>query len=63
MNVTKKIITLKELIVEHKHLNTCECDTCMGACDELDPYCGDCFACEQKTDDATWWEHNKGDLN
>jgi hypothetical protein len=44
-----------------KHLSTCECDICMSACDELNPYCGDCFACEEKADDDTWWKHNRED--
>ena len=29
-----------------KHLERCVCDRCMGACDENNPTCGECFLCE-----------------
>ena len=44
-----------------KHLITCECDICMSACDELNPYCGNCFICEEKENEDTWWKHNRED--
>ena len=44
------------------HLNTCECDTCAGACDEKNPTCGECFLCEAKADDDHWWKVNQADV-
>jgi hypothetical protein len=40
----------------------CLCDKCMGACDELNPTCGDCFSCEAKADDDKWWAVNRADV-
>ena len=40
----------------------CECDTCMGACDEINPTCSECFACEAKADDDKWWAVNRADV-
>ena len=47
---------------EEQHLDTCVCDTCMGACDEINPTCGECFACEEKADAAHWWAVNRADI-
>ena len=44
------------------HLHNCVCDECMGACDEANPTCGDCFLCEAKADDDTWWAVNRADV-
>ena len=30
-----------------------------GACDDDNPTCGKCFACEAKADDDHWWEVNR----
>ena len=43
-------------------LRPCECDECMGACDEANPTCGECFACEAKADDDKWWAVNRADV-
>ena len=44
------------------HLDNCVCDDCMGACDENNPICGECFACESIADDAKWWSVNRADV-
>lgn len=41
---------------------SCDCDKCAGACDELNPTCGDCFLCEAKADDDKWWAVNRADI-
>lgn len=33
-----------------------------GGCDELNPYCGDCYLCEARADDDYWWEVNRADV-
>jgi len=40
----------------------CECDDCMGACNEGQPPCGECWACEAKADDDKWWAVNRADV-
>ena len=41
-----------------KHLERCVCDICMGACDENNPTCGECFLCEEKQLIDREWEAN-----
>ena len=43
-------------------IRSCECDKCMGACDEDNPTCGECFLCEAKADDDKWWAVNRADV-
>ena len=51
-------------------IRPCECDEClhsknvylMGACDEDNPTCGDCFLCEVKADNDHWWAVNRADV-
>ena len=44
------------------HLSSCVCDECFGACDEANPTCGECFLCEARADDETWWTVNRADI-
>ena len=44
------------------HLKNCMCDECAGACDEDNPTCGECFACEARADDDKWWAVNRADV-
>jgi hypothetical protein len=44
------------------HMDNCKCDPCMGACSETNPYCGVCFACEEKEYNDQWWAANKADV-
>ena len=44
------------------HLIICKCDLCNGACSETNPYCGDCFVCQEKEDDDYSWEVNRADF-
>ena len=43
-------------------IRACECDDCMGACNEGQPPCGECWACEAKADDNHWWAVNRADI-
>jgi len=43
-------------------IRACECYICAGGCDELNPYCGDCYLCEARADDDYWWEVNRADV-
>ena len=43
--------------LKHPEKN-CVCDRCMGACDENNPTCGECFLCEEKQLIDREWEAN-----
>jgi len=44
------------------HLKSCVCDVCMGICNEDNPTCGECFACEEIADNKHYFEANRADI-
>jgi len=57
-----KVQGIRRGTLDMNHLDTCVCDECAGGCDELHPYCNDCFLCENKADADYWWEVNRADI-